>query len=238
MISIVIPAFNEAKTIGRTLDSLAKQTIQEPFEVIVVDNNSTDGTAQAALRSAGKVQVHVIHELKSGRGAARAAGFQTAVGDIICSTDADTLLPENWLVSLTAPLKDGTYVATASSAQIKDCSSFTNWFFNWFQPTLMRVYQLIFGHVFLSGFSFAIKKEVYVASGGFDTHLNALEDNDLGFKVHRIGKIKFVSNCPVTTSGRRFQKSLFGGLASYIKPFVDYFILHKKQAYLRDVRDE
>lgn len=238
MISIVIPAYNEARTIGKVLQSLSEQILNEPFEVIVVDNNSTDGTADVAMQYTHGLHVRTIKETKRGRGAARAAGFASAKGEIICSTDADTYLPKNWLDAITSPLKGEQYVATAGTCKIEDCKPFTNSFFNWFQPTFMAVYQLLFGHVFLSGFSFAIKKTAYQASGGFTTDLNALEDNDLGFKVHKIGKIKFVNNCPVTTSGRRFEKSLIGGLFSYVMPFINHFLLGRKQAYLRDIRNQ
>src|SRR5436189_6378134 len=122
MISIVIPAYNEAEHIGRTLGSLAAQQFDQPFEVIVVDNNSTDNTAEVALQSKANLNLRVIKETHRGRGAARAAGFAAAQGDIICSADADSALPPHWLATITAPLlKDNTYIACAGTCKIEDC---------------------------------------------------------------------------------------------------------------------
>ncbi|MBI3255845.1 MAG: glycosyltransferase [Candidatus Andersenbacteria bacterium] len=103
MISIVIPAYNEAQAISKTLASLVAQDFSGEFEVIVVDNNSSDGTAQVAKAFQDKLNLKVIHEPHQGRGAARAAGFAAAQSRIICSTDADTIVPSNWLTEITAP---------------------------------------------------------------------------------------------------------------------------------------
>ena len=100
----------------------------------------------------------------------------------------------------------------------------------------MYVYQFLLGHVFLSGFSSAMRKSAYQASGGFSPTLNAMEDNEVAFRISKIGRIKFVPDCVVTVSGRRFQPSLLKGLFSYVTPFVNVFILRKQEAYLRDVR--
>lgn len=91
-ISIVIPAYNEEELIGDCLRCLNNQTIP-PDEIIVVDNNCTDRTAEIA-QSLG---ARVIKEPKKGVIFARNTGFDAAKGDIILRTDADTRPPKDWV---------------------------------------------------------------------------------------------------------------------------------------------
>ena len=91
-VSVVMPAYNEEKYIGECLASLARQTV-EPMEIIVVDNNSMDRTAEIA-RQAG---VRVVKEKKQGMIPARNRGFDEARGEIIARCDADCRVPEDWV---------------------------------------------------------------------------------------------------------------------------------------------
>ncbi|HUS26648.1 MAG TPA: glycosyltransferase family 2 protein [Nevskiaceae bacterium] len=92
-VSLVIPAYNEERHLSACLDAIAAQT-QVPLEVIVVDNNSTDRTAQVAR---AYPFVKVISERRQGRVFARNAGFNAAKGNIIGRIDADIVLPPNWI---------------------------------------------------------------------------------------------------------------------------------------------
>lgn len=92
MISVVIPAYNEEKYIGACLESLKNQT-RAPDEVIVVDNNSTDRTAEIAASYGAKV----VREQKQGISHARNAGFNAAANPIIARTDADAIVPPDWI---------------------------------------------------------------------------------------------------------------------------------------------
>ena len=92
-ISVVIPVFNESTRLVRCLESIKNQT-HKNFEVIVVDNNSTDNTAKLAT---GYKFVRVIKEPKQGIVYARNTGFRAARAGIIARIDADTILPEDWL---------------------------------------------------------------------------------------------------------------------------------------------
>jgi glycosyltransferase involved in cell wall biosynthesis len=92
-VSIVIPAYNEERHLRSCLEAVANQTAT-PFEVIVVDNNSTDKTAQIAREFPF---VRLIREPRQGRVFARNAGFDVAKGDIIGRIDADITLPLEWV---------------------------------------------------------------------------------------------------------------------------------------------
>ncbi|RJR14904.1 glycosyltransferase [Candidatus Microgenomates bacterium] len=220
-ITVVIPAYNEAATIAKCLQSLHIQT-RNDFEVIVVDNASTDRTQQAAKMASGNLHLRIVTEKQKGRGVARALGFQQAKGKYILSTDADGYVPQMWVESLVRCLKDPKYIAVSGTAKITDCQSFANACFNIGQPWMMRVHRLRFQHVYLCGFNFGIIKKAYFAAGGFNPNLLEQEDVDLGFRVHRLGKIKFFPNLPVTVSGRRFKRNFLQGALIYVASFEAY----------------
>ncbi|HEX8932548.1 MAG TPA: glycosyltransferase family A protein, partial [Patescibacteria group bacterium] len=91
-ISVIIPAYNEEKYIGACIESLLKQN-RLPDEIIVVNNNSTDQTAAIA----SQYPVKVINEKEQGITPARNRGLNEAQYDIIARTDADTILPPDWI---------------------------------------------------------------------------------------------------------------------------------------------
>ena len=233
-ISVVIPAYNEEQYIEHCLRSLVGQKTSLKYEVIVVDNNSTDGTLKVARTFKDKLNLRIIHEEKQGRGAARARGFKEAKGEIILSADADTIYYPDWIDALVANL-GGKVVATTTSCQTSDLGFIKDAIFNFVQPTAAYLYRLIFGHYWLAGFSFAIKRDVYIKSGGFNSNLQALEDTDLAVRVAKIGKIKFI-NKPVIFSGRRFKKGLLSGIFAYIKTFILAYTLKRKPVFLGNPR--
>jgi glycosyltransferase involved in cell wall biosynthesis len=92
-VSIVIPVYNEAAHLGACLEAISRQSVR-PYEVIVVDNNSTDGTREVAL---GYDFVTVLHERRQGVVYARDKGFNSASGDVIGRLDADSLIATDWV---------------------------------------------------------------------------------------------------------------------------------------------
>ncbi len=236
-VSIVIPAYNEEKTLPKILDSLQKQRCKHDFEVIVVDNNSTDQTAKIAYKYKNTLNIKVIKEEKKGRSPARRAGFSEAKGEIILSTDADTVVPDTWIEQMVSNFVTSDIAAITGTCKIFDCSWRVNMIFNFLQPFFMHAYRMLFGHYWLSGFNFAIRKDIYVKSGGFNPNLNSQEDTDLSFRVSDLGKIKFVTSPVVICSGRRFQQGFLQGLYSYVKTYIFYFFLkNEEKTFLPDIR--
>lgn len=105
MISVIIPTYNEAEDIGKCLDSLAKQSLKD-FEVIVVDDGSTDTTSQT-LRGASKTlpDFRFFEQDHGGAGAARNLGAKHAKGDVLVFVDADMTFDKNFLEKLVDPIK-------------------------------------------------------------------------------------------------------------------------------------
>ena len=233
---VMIPAYNEEKLLSTCLNSLVNQKTSLKFEVILVNNNSSDNTQEVAESFKRKLNLKIFFEKQKGRGAARKIGFEKAKGEIILSTDADSVVPSSWIEEHISAFKINSIVATTGPCKIIDCSPATNKTFNFLQPKLMAFYRAIFGHYWLSGFNFAIKKSIYEKSGGFNSQLNALEDLDLAFRVKKLGKISFFKKSTVTFSGRRFNKGLLTGFLLYVLVFTKYLIFKKHTVKLSDIR--
>lgn len=234
--SVVVPAYNEEKAIGKCLKHLSRQITNKSYEVILVNNNSTDLTVDIAKKYQNQLNLKIIHQSLKGRGAARYLGFQTAKGKIILSTDADAFAPPNWISTLSSPIESETCIASTSACTFHDCSSRLLPFLNWIQPIAMHLYRFILGSYWLNGFSFAIKSNIYRQIGGFDPHLNALEDVYISDQVKKVGKIVLVSQTKVSVSGRRFNHNPILGLLSYFIAYLQYIVSSKKQSHLSDIR--
>ncbi len=97
MISVIIPSYNEEANIARCLLSLQKQTVpRDEYEIIVVDGNSKDQTREIAEKYADLVFIQTSNKV----GGARNDGVLRSRGDIIVTTDADCVLPEDWLENI------------------------------------------------------------------------------------------------------------------------------------------
>lgn len=196
--SVVIPAYNEEEFIGATLESLKKQNYQEKFEVIVVDNNSTDKTATIAREHNAKV----IFEPCKGTARARQTGFENAKGSIIISTDADVLFPQKWLSTYEKEFKkhpeavviSGMYDFHDGSLSLK----ILHWLFNYWLFCIFDWY---------SEANMAVKKWAFIKNGSFDTKFLIAEGSELGRRLRKFGKVYRSANFnKVHTSARRHNK--------------------------------
>ncbi|WKZ29236.1 MAG: glycosyltransferase family A protein [Patescibacteria group bacterium] len=100
-ISVIIPCYNHAATVGRCLESVYAQTLPA-FEVVVVDDGSTDALDAALKPFLGKIKL--VRQINSGGPAARNRGFRESKGDLVLFCDADIILRPDALEKLTAAL--------------------------------------------------------------------------------------------------------------------------------------
>lgn len=118
LISIIIPAYNEEKVIENCITSLKSQTYS-PTETIIVDDGSTDKTAQIAQ----SLRVKVIHQNHLGPGPARNYGASIARGKILVFVDADMTFDKNFIKDLTQPILKGKTLGTFSKNELNSNQS-------------------------------------------------------------------------------------------------------------------
>jgi GT2 family glycosyltransferase len=180
-ISVVIPVHNGAGTLPALLDSLAQQSLaRERFEVIVVDNASTDATAAIAERAAARV----VAEPHPNRALARNRGVEVARAHRIAFTDADCVATPDWLAALErhvwgTPLVAGEVLVTTTSNPNAIERFERLWRFGqeaWVQQGWAATANL------------AIEREVFEKLGGFDTTWSHIgEDVDLCWRARGAG---------------------------------------------------
>lgn len=194
-ITVVIPAYNAAGTIDECLTALANQVCSLPFEVIVVDDGSTDGTADIA---ATYPNVTVITQQNGYAAAARNKGIAAAQGDIICLTDADCAPREDWIEQISQPLRDNSDVIGSKGTYLTKQKSLTARFV---QVEYEDKYDLLLPQEnidFIDTYSAAYRRDVLLANDGFDEKFPYLEDQELSFRLAARGYLmRFQPNAVV-----------------------------------------
>jgi len=196
VISVVIPALNEEKTIETCLLSLKNQTYDN-FEIIVVDGGSEDSTVEIAHRYA-----RVIMQKSSTIGGARREGAEAASGDLLAFTDADSVADCNWLMRI------------AENLDKHELSYGPVYFYeNNFGATMVQFWRRIgtmdrfFGFYRILGPNVAIRKNAYLRVKHDDISL--LEDFDFSMRISRENiRAKYDRNQIVYTSARRLKRLL------------------------------
>jgi glycosyltransferase involved in cell wall biosynthesis len=112
-VSVVIPAFNEQKTIGHVIEETVSvmDSLGVPYEIIIVNDGSTDRTGQIATTYKATV---LTNERNRGKGHAIRKGFQQAQGDIVVTLDADGAHSPKEIPDLIGPLSNGTDIVGGS----------------------------------------------------------------------------------------------------------------------------
>ncbi len=212
--SIVIPAYNESDNIGNSIKCLERQNIpRSEFEIVVVDNNSSDNTHQVALNAGADV---VVKELKMGTNLARQCGFEKAKGEIVAFLDADCEPPSDWLERIAIDLskKDVAAVSGPYDYGFKGLASVVMDYI-YFQYIAYYA-PLILGFLFrrkagiITGGNFAAKREVIKAIGGLPPLTFWGDDSATAMLIsRRVGKVFFDADLIVKSSARRFEKAGF-----------------------------
>jgi glycosyltransferase involved in cell wall biosynthesis len=205
--SIVIPSYNEEGFIEQCLSSLKRQTFKQPFEVIVVDNNSSDQTSKIAKKTGARV----ILETEKGVCAARQAGLNVAKAPIIISTDADTTFSPDWLKRIDECFKDNPEaVAIGGEPQFVD-SPLWGRVMVLLITSFVKLYLKIFKTTcYISAANIAFKKSAFP---GYNTKLTQGGDElFLLKKLKQKGKVIMRFDNPVYTSSRRLYRGFLYNL--------------------------
>lgn len=224
-ISVVIPAYNEANFIETTLKSLLAQTYKD-FELIVVDNNSTDETAEIAR----KFGARVITEKQKGVAWARQAGFMAARSKIIASTDSDSVVPENWVEKMVEAFEDDPeIVAFGGLGYLYSGPVGARAAGRYLFPAFWKLDRLLSGGWNLSGFNMAVRRDVFLKIGGFRTDMTLGEDIDLARRLREHGKVEVDTKFMAFVSGRRYKDGLLSGVLVYAPSYIMRVLFHKDE---------
>ena len=183
MMSVVIAAYNEEKTLGLCLDSLLAQTApRDSYEIIVADDGSTDRTRQVA-ESRG---VPVVTQPNRGAGAARNLGAQRTRGDIILFIDADSVPDARCIEAMTAAFADPHVAGANGEKKTRQ----TNLWARLVQIEYDYKYDRLATHPtidFVDSSTAAYRRDIFLSNGGFDPNLMEAEDVEFSFRLAERG---------------------------------------------------
>lgn len=207
-LAVVVPCYNEEDTIADCLEALVAQP--DIKEIVLVDNNSSDGTPQIIAEYGKKYsQIRLVVETKRGVQFARNAGLDAATADVIARIDADTIVQDGWARALRDYYAQNPKVGAASGY---------SWYYDLPFQKLTQYFTELFAHaanrkladshlIYGANMSLrrsawqAIRSEVCMRSG-------IMEDQDLGYHVVRGGfGTGYVPDAQAKVSGRRMRMS-------------------------------
>ena len=179
--SVVIPAYNEEKFLPRLLDSIDVAAAnysdgRNKVEVIVADNDSTDGTGEVAAKHGA----HVVLVAQRRIAAARNGGARAATGEIVCFIDADSAVHPQTFNEIERVMSNGRYVAGSTGVTLERKS-----------VGLMVTYCLFMPFVILTGIDTGVvfcRREDFEAVGGYDESRLYAEDVLLPMALRRLGR--------------------------------------------------
>jgi glycosyltransferase involved in cell wall biosynthesis len=179
-VTIIIPTFNRSKLLRRALESVYKQTFSE-FEVIVIDDGSTDDTADMLQREFPRVRY--LYQSNKGVSSARNKGIELAKGEWLAFLDSD----DEWL-----PQKLAKQIKLLQqNPEQKICHTEEMWIRNGVRVNQMKKHRKSGGWIFqqclplcaMSPSSIMIHRQVFESVGVFDTEFPACEDYDLWLRI-------------------------------------------------------
>jgi peptidoglycan/xylan/chitin deacetylase (PgdA/CDA1 family)/GT2 family glycosyltransferase len=222
-VSVVIPAYNEENYLPSCLESIGKQDYAGEYEVIVVNNASTDITAKIALDWGAKV----VYEGKRSPACARQKGAEVAAGEIIAFIDADTQAPAYWLSTIVSHfVRKPKMVAVSGPYAYCDAGRFTkitSFMGNFFSIIIDQLFRKVFrkgGAIW--GCNFAVRRSAFWEVGGFNTNIKFYgEEYEFSLRLRKVGKGDIIPRLFVLTSARRLKR--IGMVNQYWNWIVDYF---------------
>lgn len=200
--SVVIPAYNEENLLPATLQAIGAATVDLTFETIVVDNKSTDKTAQIA-ESFG---VRIVSESEHNIAKVRNTGAENASGDFLIFLDADTRVSPALLQKIADVMKDEKCFGGAVSVEYDESER------KWMKYYLLgwKFWEKFFN--MKQGAAQFCRKAVFEKIGGYDASIYVGEDLDFYWRLTKFAKqnkghLSFIEHPKVRTSARRLDKT-------------------------------
>ena len=226
-LSVIIPCFNAADTIGVQLEALANQQWSEPWEVIVSDNGSTDNSMEVVKQYEGRLpHLRIVDASgKRGRAYARNVPAQVARGESLAFCDADDEVAPGWLAAMGEALSEHDFVACRIDvyklspiwiAKMRRHSQESGLQTRGAPPSLSHA----------GGGTIAVKRRLHDEVGGFDESLIYQEDTDYCWRIELKGaKLHFV---PEAVMHVRLRDTLMGNYRQAFN-WAEYSILLRRK---------
>ncbi len=180
MISVIVPTFNGEETVAECLNSLLDQSWSGEYEVIVVNDGSSDRTSDIVK----KYPVKRLAQEHRGPAAARNLGARNASGDILLFTDDDCAAEKNWIEEMIKPFENKEIVGVQGRYKTDQRSLIARFAQYEIEERYERMakYKYI---DFIGSYSAAYRKNVFLKEGGFDESfpIASGEDPDLSFRL-------------------------------------------------------
>ncbi len=218
-VSIVVPAFNEEKNIERSITSLLNQDFKGKYEIIVVNDGSTDNTEKTVKEIIKKSEnkIKLLNQPNQGPAAARNAGAKIAKGKIVLFTDSDCVVEKGWIKEMVEPFKNKEVVGVQGRYKIYNKESLVARFV---QYEIEERYQRMEKQKyidFIGSYSAGYRKDVFLKFGGFDTSFKKAsgEDPEISYRIADKGmKMVFAPKAVVYHSHpdtlKRYLKMKYG----------------------------
>lgn len=230
-ISVIIPAYDEEKCLGETLESIqrAKDFLLEkaavPTQVIVVDNDSVDSTAEIALSFRAKV----VKEPKHNVARVRNAGASSALGNVLVFIDADTIVPEELLWRINEVMANPSCFGGAVDTDYRPAKALVSVYLQ-----LWRVVGKLAGMA--QGATQFSRREVYASLRGYDESLYMGEDVDFFWRMKQFAKrdnasVYLIEDLQVVPSTRRFDQWPLWRTLIWTNPFWVLAFRRKETAW-------
>ena len=145
--------------------------------------------------------------------------MSSAVGEVMASTDADTVVNKDWLETILKTFEDSNVAGATGNVRIDSGNKLFDFFSEKFYELFFR-FNFLIGKPHFCGFNFAVRKTAYDAVGGVNEQFTMSPDVDLGLRVRTKGKIIFVSKMLVLTSIRRWQENPSKTFSTYLKGYL------------------
>jgi len=193
VLSFIVPAYNEELELPATIEAIREAAAGHDYEILVVDDGSTDATAEIA-RAGGARLVSITRRQIA---AARNAGGRAASGEILFFVDADTRINSEHVSGAIDALANG---CAAGSAQVNIGGAIPTW-----SRISLRIFCAIYFALNLGAgaFLFTTRKN-FASAGGFDETLFIGEEVYFSLAIRKLGRFKILSE-PVLTSGRKLR---------------------------------
>ena len=182
-ISVVVPVHNGANQIGACLEALSYQAIpRDTYEVIVVDDGSTDDTAQIVRR----YPVRLLSQTRQGAAAARNRGLSAAQGDLVLFTDSDCEPTPNWIEQMCAPFEDPQMSGVKGVYRTRQESLVARFVQLEYEDKYNRMARDQYID-FVDTYSAGYRRNVLRKVDAFDTSFLIDEDQELSFRLAKAG---------------------------------------------------